>query len=132
MCERGEGTEKNPAKALYWYEKAANQDYFNAFLNCGMLYQDSGAAMDNPEKALYWLMKVLISKQAPQDESRAYTAARRCVTLFRDGYGTLDELGTVANRVVIMPILLREYGEVKYDWTEVTNVLDVILQLRKQ
>lgn len=132
MCESGKGTEKDPVKALYWYEKAADQDYFNAFLNCGMLYHNGGAAVENPEKALYWFMKVLMSEQAAQDEPRAYAAARRCTTLFRDRYGTLEELGAVAHRVVTMPVLLWEYGEAKCDWTEVTKVLDVILELRKQ
>jgi hypothetical protein len=57
MHEKGEGTEKNQKKALYWYEKAAEQGHAKAQNNCGVMYDSGKGTTMDKAKALYWYEK---------------------------------------------------------------------------
>ncbi|MCK9305771.1 MAG: sel1 repeat family protein [Bacteroidales bacterium] len=56
---KGEGVEKDHAKAFQWLEKAAQQDVAPAMYYLGMLYADDRSAMFNMEKAAFWWMSSL-------------------------------------------------------------------------
>ncbi len=54
--ERALGMPQDLVKALYWYEKAAENDLIDAMYWTGWLYKSrKGNVTANPEKAVYWL-----------------------------------------------------------------------------
>lgn len=57
MYYYGEGCEVNYEKALYWYEKAAEQGNENAQLWVGKLYEQGQGCTKDTKKARYWYEK---------------------------------------------------------------------------
>ena len=54
----GEGIEKDLEKALYWYQKAAENEYIKAQYDLALLYQEGKKIEKNFKKALYWYQKI--------------------------------------------------------------------------
>jgi TPR repeat protein len=52
----GKGIEKNLEKALYWFQKAAENGEKDAMINLALLYCSEGTEK-NLEKAFYWFQK---------------------------------------------------------------------------
>ena len=57
MYSEGQGTAKDPARALRWFEKAAEQGHPDAQCNCGTFYFNGQGAPRDPEKARFWFEK---------------------------------------------------------------------------
>ena len=57
MYDNGEGTETDKAKALYWYEKAAEQGDAEAQYKCGRMYCMGEGTAEDRAKARMWLQK---------------------------------------------------------------------------
>ena len=53
----GKGTLKDSKKAVYWYTKAAKQDYTNAQYNLARCYENGNGTQKNQKKAAYWCKK---------------------------------------------------------------------------
>jgi len=51
LYQRGLGISKNTDKAIYWYEKSAYQNFNQAYLGLGYVYETDKGDFD---KALYW------------------------------------------------------------------------------
>ena len=57
--EYGEGTEKNLEKALFWFQKAAENGEEIATNNLAICYENGEETEKNLEKAFYWYQKVV-------------------------------------------------------------------------
>lgn len=55
MYERGIEIEKNPIKALQWYEKSAAQGHIDAQYNAGIMYASGRGTNQNDGMAIKWL-----------------------------------------------------------------------------
>mmetsp|Transcript_1196 Transcript_1196/g.1829 ORF Transcript_1196/g.1829 Transcript_1196/m.1829 type:complete len:253 (-) Transcript_1196:113-871(-) len=55
--ERGRGVEKNEAKAVEWYSKAAAQDHISACGNLGVCYEEGAGVTRDMNKALLYYEK---------------------------------------------------------------------------
>ena len=55
MYGKGDGTLKDPKKAFYWYEKAANQGDAFAQFNLGVSYFHGEGTIVDKKKAAYWI-----------------------------------------------------------------------------
>jgi len=64
-------------KAVYWYRKAALQDYDKAQLDLGMMYEDGEGVLKDNNKAYEWFLKA-----ANQGNS---TAMLRIAYMYQDG-----------------------------------------------
>jgi len=53
----GRGVPKDEAKAVHWYEKAAEQGYANAQNNLGNMYTDGRGVPKDDAKAVQWYQK---------------------------------------------------------------------------
>jgi hypothetical protein len=82
------GTEADPAKALYWYEKAAEQGDADAQLRSGWAYDSGEGAKIDKAKALCWY-----EKAAEQGER---TAQFNCGNMYYRGVGTEKDLDKAA------------------------------------
>lgn len=75
----GYGVSKDYEKAVYWYEKAANQGYATAQNNIGYCYETGNGVIQDYEKAVYWYEKAAI-----QDHASAQSHLAGC---YYDGKG---------------------------------------------
>ncbi len=57
LYEEGIGTDQDYSKALYWHQKAAEQDDQVAQTNLGRFYRDGHGVNKDVSKALYWYRK---------------------------------------------------------------------------
>ena len=60
MYNNGRGCVKDEQKALYWYEKAANQGHKEAQYQCGVLYNEKYLEFGDlhaRDKAIEWYKK---------------------------------------------------------------------------
>lgn len=64
MYYEGIGTVMDKAKALYWYEKAAEQEYYEAMRKCEYMYEDGDGIKANKAKANYWRQKCIEQDKA--------------------------------------------------------------------
>jgi len=55
MYLSGMGVNQDPAEAVYWYQKAAEQSQHHAQFNLAMLYLLGNGIEQNDEQAAYWL-----------------------------------------------------------------------------
>ncbi len=76
---RGWGVAADPAKAAFWYEKAAEQGVTAAENNLATLYMDGRGVPQNYEKAAHWFRKA-----ADQGAAQAYF---NLGTLYEAGLG---------------------------------------------
>ena len=63
MYEDGEGTEKDLTKALYWYEKVAEQDNADVQYYVGDMYFTGKGTKEDHFKARYWYEKAAAQGQ---------------------------------------------------------------------
>ncbi len=75
---KGEGTQSDQEKVLYWYEKATKGDAEARYL-CGMAYLRGEGTCQDEKKAFYWL-----EKAAHQGHAEAQF---QCGFMYRDGVG---------------------------------------------
>lgn len=80
MYYNGEGTPKDMEKALYWYEKAAEQGHINAQFYCGWMNDNGEGTPQDKSKALQWY-----EKSAEQGNA---TAQFNCGNMYDNGIGT--------------------------------------------
>ena len=80
MYYNGEGTPKDMEKALYWYEKAAEQGHINAQFYCGWMNDNGEGTPLDKSKALQWY-----EKSAEQGNA---TAQFNCGNMYDNGIGT--------------------------------------------
>ena len=86
LCyENGEGVRQDRAKALEWYEKAAEQGHARAQCCAGVLYENGGDGEIeiNPEKAADWYRKA-----AEQGNARAQSLL---ASAYRRGFGVVQD-----------------------------------------
>ncbi len=57
MYDKGEGVPQDYAKAMQWYQKAANQGDADAQFNLGVMYYEGEGAPQDYAKALQWYQK---------------------------------------------------------------------------
>jgi peptidoglycan hydrolase-like protein with peptidoglycan-binding domain len=57
MYEEGQGLTRDDVNAVYWYEKAAAQDYPPAQLNLARMYRNGKGVTQDESKAVYWYTK---------------------------------------------------------------------------
>jgi uncharacterized protein len=57
LYAKGQGTEQNDDKAIYWYELAAKKGHTGAQTALGVIYLNGTGVIANPETARYWLLK---------------------------------------------------------------------------
>ncbi len=57
MYAKGDGVEKDPAKACQWYEKAAEAGHAGAMFNLGVMYAKGDGVEKDPAKARQWWQK---------------------------------------------------------------------------
>src|SRR5438876_5261205 len=57
MYASGEGVAKDPAEAVKWYRKAADQDYARGQYNLGKMYQRGEGVIKDAAEALKWYRK---------------------------------------------------------------------------
>jgi|GEM_PF-624840 len=57
MLRRGKGVEKNPEKAIDWYERAAEAGLVTAQADLGVMLLDGEADDPDPKAAMAWLMR---------------------------------------------------------------------------
>lgn len=57
MYDRGEGTKQDLTKALYWYEKAAEQGHPKAQTSCAGMYSLGYGTVKDEDKAQFWYKK---------------------------------------------------------------------------
>ena len=63
---KGLGTEKNPEKAFYWTERAAEHGDWDGQYNLGTLYEEGIGCAPDMEKAMHWYR---LAAQQGQDEA---------------------------------------------------------------
>ena len=51
---KGLGTSEDPARALYWYEKSADQGHTDAMHQCAIIYMFGNGVEKDKEKSTYW------------------------------------------------------------------------------
>lgn len=51
---KGLGTSEDPARALYRYEKSADQGYTDAMHQCAIIYMFGNGVEKDKEKSTYW------------------------------------------------------------------------------
>ena len=78
MYSNGKGTAVDKAKALMWYEKAAEQGHASAQFNCGVMYYNGqGTAVDD-SKAKAWLQKAAAQTENKEIQEKAKKTLREC------------------------------------------------------
>lgn len=58
LYERGDGTDVDYQKALYWYEKAAEQGHDHGVVACASMYREGKGTPVDLEKARYWADRI--------------------------------------------------------------------------
>jgi TPR repeat protein len=57
MYQDGEGIDEDPAKAVYWFRKAAEQDYPPAQFSLGEAYEEGFGIEPDMKRAIFWYNK---------------------------------------------------------------------------
>ncbi|MBR6031632.1 MAG: sel1 repeat family protein [Bacteroidaceae bacterium] len=109
MYSRGQGTEKDDAKAVELYQKSAEQGYAIAQCNLGFRYRDGNGVQKDSQKAFEFFLKaaeggyasaqnevawmLYTGEDVPQDLPKAFEWAQKAVEQGNSfGYGTLGEM----------------------------------------
>ena len=96
MYINGEGNQKKDiTKALYWAEKAANQDLAQAQFDFATMQLEYTRGDSDDQKAFYWFEKIAM-KNDPSEKvtaSAQYALAR----MYYNGVGTLTNKKKAAN-----------------------------------
>ena len=79
MFQKGEGVEKDPAIAAYWYEKAVNDGLVLAQVQLGKMYYEGDGVEKNYNTAQKWLEKAT--------QQGDYSARQLLENLIQDGSG---------------------------------------------
>ena len=79
LCQRGEGTPKNPAQAVNWYRKAAEGGYAPGQTGLARCLLGGQGVRADPAQAVIWL-----ERAAGQEDPQALTLLGECL---RDGRG---------------------------------------------
>ena len=71
--EKGRGVERDYARAMFWYEKAAEQNDSSAEVNIGYLYSEGIGVPRDMQKALYWYRRAAAHENTDaHDQYRAH------------------------------------------------------------
>ncbi|MBQ3552606.1 MAG: sel1 repeat family protein [Clostridia bacterium] len=92
------GCEENEPKALYWCEKAAEQNYLPALETCHTMYENGFGCTADPQKAAYWKERYKQELAAhPEWKSRKFTThTRKAVMEDYNKYGVIPTLPKAA------------------------------------
>ncbi len=89
IYKNGSGVEKDYEKALYWYQKSADQGHSTAQNNLGYMYHTGQGVDQNYEKTLYWYQLA-----ANQGES---SGQNNLGHMYKNGEGVEKDYGKALN-----------------------------------
>ena len=84
MYENGRGIPQDYSKAIYWYQKAAEQGFPQAQINLAMMYENERGVPRDYSKAIYWYKKAA--------EQREQKAVEKLISIYENGIGVPKDI----------------------------------------